>query len=78
MPQAGNMDEHAATGAGSLFRRKDINGLGEDPQGAQLHRTLGPLSLIGLGIGAIIGAGLFSLTGIAAGENAGRPLLSAS
>ncbi len=71
MPQAGNMDEHAATGAGSLFRRKDINGLGEDPQGAQLHRTLGPLSLIGLGIGAIIGAGLFSLTGIAAGENAG-------
>jgi APA family basic amino acid/polyamine antiporter len=71
MPQAGNMDEHAAAGAKSLFRRKDINGLGEDPQGAQLHRTLGPLSLIGLGIGAIIGAGLFSLTGIAAGENAG-------
>ena len=71
MPQAGNMDEHAATGTKSLFRRKDINGLGEDPQGAQLHRTLGPLSLIGLGIGAIIGAGLFSLTGIAAGENAG-------
>ncbi len=41
------------------------------PHGVQLHRTLGPLSLIGLGIGAIIGAGLFSLTGIAAGDNAG-------
>ena len=36
-----------------------------------LKRTLGPMSLIALGIGAIIGAGLFSLTGIAAAENAG-------
>jgi APA family basic amino acid/polyamine antiporter len=36
-----------------------------------LKRTLGPLNLIALGIGAIIGAGLFSLTGIAAAENAG-------
>ncbi len=71
MPQAGNMNEHAAAGTKSLFQRKDIDGLGEDPHGVQLHRTLGPLSLIGLGIGAIIGAGLFSLTGIAAGENAG-------
>ena len=31
-----------------------------------LKRTLGPVNLIALGIGAIIGAGLFSLTGIAA------------
>ncbi len=37
----------------------------------QLKRSLGPWSLISLGIGAIIGAGLFSLTGIAAAENAG-------
>lgn len=36
-----------------------------------LKRTLTSWSLIGLGIGAIIGAGLFSLTGIAAAENAG-------
>ncbi|MGA2592687.1 MAG: amino acid permease [Bryobacteraceae bacterium] len=36
-----------------------------------LKRTLGPVNLVGLGIGAIIGAGLFSLTGIAAAENAG-------
>jgi len=36
-----------------------------------LKRTLGPMSLVALGIGAIIGAGLFSLTGIAAAENAG-------
>lgn len=36
-----------------------------------LKRTLGSVNLVALGIGAIIGAGLFSLTGIAAAENAG-------
>ncbi len=36
-----------------------------------LRRTLGPVSLIALGIGAIIGAGLFSITGGAAANNAG-------
>ena len=37
----------------------------------KLKRTLGPMSLVALGIGAIIGAGLFSLTGIAAAQYAG-------
>lgn len=36
-----------------------------------LKRTLSSTGLIALGIGAIIGAGLFSLTGITAAENAG-------
>ncbi len=36
-----------------------------------LRRTLGPWSLIALGIGAIIGAGIFVLTGEAAYRNAG-------
>lgn len=36
-----------------------------------LKRTLSSTSLIALGIGAIIGAGLFSLTGIAAADHAG-------
>lgn len=36
-----------------------------------LKRTLTSSGLIALGVGAIIGAGLFSLTGIAAAENAG-------
>src|SRR5438045_8876066 len=36
-----------------------------------LKRTLGPSSLVGLGIGAISGAGLFSITGLAAANNAG-------
>lgn len=36
-----------------------------------LKRTLTSSGLVALGVGAIIGAGLFSLTGIAAAENAG-------
>ena len=44
----------------------------KEPQGeAGLRRTLGTASVVSLGIGAVIGAGLFSLTGIAAAENAG-------
>jgi APA family basic amino acid/polyamine antiporter len=37
----------------------------------RLKRTLGATQLIALGIGAIIGAGLFSMTGMAAAQNAG-------
>lgn len=40
-----------------------------------LHRTLGPANLISLGIGAIIGAGIFTLTGQAAANHAGPAIL---
>jgi APA family basic amino acid/polyamine antiporter len=50
-----------------LFATKPIGGGHVD----EFKRTLGPVSLIALGIGAIIGAGIFSLTGIAAADNAG-------
>ncbi|WP_395052242.1 amino acid permease [Flavobacterium sp.] len=46
-----------------------LNEASESEKG--LKRTLSSRSLVALGIGAIIGAGLFSLTGIAAAENAG-------
>ncbi|MBI3601439.1 MAG: amino acid permease [Candidatus Omnitrophica bacterium] len=57
----------------SLFVRKPIARIVAESEGGEHHlkKTLGPKSLIALGIGAIIGAGLFSLTGIAAAENAG-------
>ncbi len=57
----------------SLFTVKPLSRiLAESESGEHtLKRTLGPTSLVALGIGAIIGAGLFSLTGIAAAENAG-------
>src|SRR6201992_121304 len=41
----------------------------------QLKRTLGPVNLIALGIGAIIGAGLFALTPKAAHDNAGSAVV---
>lgn len=58
----------------NLFVKKPLQSLLQDAtlEGkGTLKRTLTSTSLVALGIGAIIGAGLFSLTGIAAAENAG-------
>src|SRR5260370_42395341 len=55
----------------SLFQRKRVADLIRASEEHQLKRTLGAPSLVALGIGAIIGAGLFSLTGIAAAQYAG-------
>ena len=58
----------------TLFATKSLERLKAESEGAGEHtlkRTLGASSLIALGIGAIIGAGLFSLTGIAAAQHAG-------
>ena len=60
--------------AGSLFRTKSIESLlGESRATGEgtLKRTLGPLSLVALGIGAIIGAGLFVRTAAAIADRAG-------
>ncbi|MCS6999888.1 MAG: amino acid permease [Bacteroidota bacterium] len=58
-----------------LFIKKSIAQLQNEAAGVgeayTLKRTLGALNLVLLGIGAIIGAGLFSLTGIAAAHHAG-------
>src|SRR5262249_52729408 len=40
----------------------------------RLRRVLGPVSLTSLGVGAIIGAGIFVLTGLAANQYAGPGL----
>ncbi|MGH8233788.1 MAG: amino acid permease [Rhodanobacteraceae bacterium] len=40
----------------------------------ELKRTLGPWALTALGIGAIVGTGIFVLTGVAAANNAGPAL----
>lgn len=57
-----------------MFYKKSIEQLlleaGSSGSG-HLKRSLTSFNLVALGIGAIIGAGLFSLTGIAAAENAG-------
>ena len=57
----------------NLFRKKNINTLLAESQESSsgMKRTLGPASLIALGIGAIIGAGLFVRTAAASAEHAG-------
>ncbi|MDQ6844726.1 MAG: amino acid permease, partial [Bacteroidota bacterium] len=57
----------------SLFITKPMSALMNEAQesGDTLKRTLGPGNLIALGIGAIIGAGLFVRTAAAAAQNAG-------
>ncbi len=63
----------------NLFVKKPIGQIIAASEGGEytLNRSLGPWSLISLGIGAIIGAGLFSLTGMAAAENAGPAVVLA-
>jgi APA family basic amino acid/polyamine antiporter len=66
--------------AGSLFRTKSIDRLmaeaGATGEGT-LKRTLGPMSLVALGIGAIIGAGLFVRTAAAIADRAGPSVVLA-
>lgn len=57
----------------SIFQKKSITNLLAEADESEkgLKRTLGARSLVALGIGAIIGAGLFSITGGAAANQAG-------
>ncbi|MDR0844826.1 MAG: amino acid permease [Tannerella sp.] len=58
----------------NIFQKKPISTLLDESRDEGEHtlkRTLGPYKLVALGLGAIIGAGLFSITGIAAGSYAG-------
>ncbi len=57
-----------------LFAKKDLPTLMNEAASEgehSLRRALGPLNLISLGIGAIIGAGIFVITGQAAAQFAG-------
>ena len=58
--------------ANKLFQTKSLSQLISDSsdESNTLKRTLSARGLVALGIGAIIGAGLFSITGGAAANNA--------
>ena len=59
-----------------LFARKSLELLREEMRGEnRLRRILGPVQLTSLGIGCIIGTGIFVLTGIAAHDKAGPALI---
>src|SRR4051794_5944688 len=58
-----------------LFRTKSLDELMAETreEGHQLKKALGPWNLVALGIGAIIGAGIFATIGTAAAGDASRP-----
>jgi APA family basic amino acid/polyamine antiporter len=58
----------------SLFRRKSIEAFEADMKKSELKRVLGKWSLTAIGIGAIIGGGIFVLTGTGAYYHAGPAL----
>ena len=64
----------------NIFTKKPLDRLlaeSEDAgeKGSGLKRTLSATSLVALGVGAIIGAGIFTLTGVAASTHAGPALV---
>jgi basic amino acid/polyamine antiporter, APA family len=58
----------------SLFRKKPLSAFEDDMKKSELKRVLGKWSLTAIGIGAIIGGGIFVLTGTGAYYHAGPAL----
>lgn len=65
----------ATRGIGQLFARKSVEQMHAEHQGGELKKSLGALNLVLLGIGCIIGTGIFVLTGRAAAEFAGPGIM---
>lgn len=62
--------------ANNLFAKKPLSMLLEEMKGEnRLRRVLGPVTLTSLGVGAIVGTGIFVLTGVAAHDKAGPGLI---
>ncbi|MDE2488358.1 MAG: amino acid permease [Alphaproteobacteria bacterium] len=61
--------------AARLLRRKSVERLAAEREIHGLDRTLGPASLVLLGVGCIIGAGVYVMTGAAAAQYAGPAVI---
>ncbi|GIF13586.1 amino acid permease [Actinoplanes teichomyceticus] len=59
----------------AMFRRKPVEDITDDTPGTGLARTLGLWQLTAIGVGGIIGAGIFALAGAVAHETAGPAVL---
>src|SRR5687767_15184845 len=67
---------HPEDGMSQLFAKKSLKSLLDDMESDnRLKRALGPVTLTSLGIGAVIGAGIFVATGEAARNTAGPALM---
>ena len=60
---------------GQLWATKHPHASHTDAAGLNLIRTLGPWGLTALGIGAVIGGGIFVITGQAAADHAGPAIM---
>lgn len=60
---------------GSILRRKPIGEIEDEPGIGHLSRSLGLWQLTAIGVGGIIGAGIFSLAGAVAHQTAGPAVL---
>jgi len=60
---------------GRIFQRKPVELIHAETEHGELKRSLGALNLVLLGIGCIIGTGIFVLTGHAAAEWAGPGIM---
>src|SRR3954462_3278988 len=61
-------------GGRGVFRRKPVEQIASEHEG-ELSRSLGLLQLTAIGIGGIIGAGIFALAGAVANQPAGPAVL---
>ncbi|WIW69949.1 amino acid permease [Anaerosinus gibii] len=59
----------------NIFRKKSMEVLSQEASNTSLRRTLGAFDVIMLGVGIIIGTGIFVLTGVAAAQYAGPALM---
>src|SRR4026207_2405883 len=59
----------------NLLAVKSIQDLASESNKAELRRSLGPVALTAIGIGGIIGTGIFVLTGLAAAQHAGPAIV---
>jgi basic amino acid/polyamine antiporter, APA family len=59
----------------NIFRKKSINTMIAQSRKVELNRTLGLFDLIFLGVGCVIGTGIFVVTGIVAAQSAGPAII---
>ncbi len=69
------MSADTAKRGNRFFLKKSIASIQKEAAKSELKRTLGPINLVSLGVGAIIGAGIFVLTGQVASANAGPAIM---